>query len=334
MESVAVAMNGLMNFIGAFIAQTIMALAVPGQFLLGSLTILSIVFWGAASWGGVGGLVPMAIRITGVSAGTYWAVAYWDQLARGALEAARRATGLLIPGYAGPGGLFTLATDIVQRAVVEAGEQFSSWSPEAWAAALVNGLLAIIGWICLIMVGIQAFLAEIELLLGAAVAPLLLPFLAFGPTAGIGFATLTWIISAAIRVVVLGVVSALTAEGVTGALRVDGTDGTLTLAEILTVVALGMVSMVLAFNAASLASAIARGAPGALGWGAVGATTGAVAAGAAAMIGGAASAGGATLGGMARHGTAVWRGLRGTATAGTRTVGRQDSGSPFAGPGA
>jgi hypothetical protein len=318
---VAAAVTSLLNFVGEFVARVVLALAPSGQFLFGSLAVLSIVFWGAAVWGGLSSVVPGAIRITGISTVTYWALAYWDQLSRGALDAARRAVGLLVPGYGGPGALFTLGTDVAERIIVEVGAAASLTSPSTWGPALANTFLAIIGWVCLVVVGIQAVLAEIELLMGATVAPLLLPFLVFGPTAGIGFGAFTWMVSAAIRVILLGLVSVLTADGIARFVVLDGTGGTLTLEQVLVVVALGIVALILSLNASELASSIARGTPGALGFGTVSRTAGGVAAAtaAAAALGAGAARGGFATGKVAAaaaRGAGAAVAQRGAATVG------------------
>ena len=268
--------DGLINYVGTFLAGVIATLTPVGVAFAGITTTLAILFWGVAAWSGVAGLVPGAMRITGIGAVLFWALQNWAGIMQGALDAARGAVGLFVGGYGGPSSLFQMASDIFERIAAER-VAFSITSP---IDSIVDGLVAAIGafavWGGLVVTGLRAVLAEIELLLGAAIAPLILPALAFGPIASIGFGAVTWLASAALRVVVLGLLSVLIADGVTSLVGVGGSEEPLDHAQVMSLLALGLLSAVLGMSASSLASAIVRGAPGALGWSSVTRVTGTV----------------------------------------------------------
>lgn len=268
--------DGLINYVGTFLAGVIATLTPVGVAFAGITTTLAILFWGVAAWSGVAGLVPGAMRITGIGAVLFWALQNWAGIMQGALGAARGAVGLFVGGYGGPSSLFQMASDIFERIAAER-VAFSITSP---IDSIVDGLVAAIGafavWGGLVVTGLLAVLAEIELMLGAAIAPLILPTLAFGPIASIGFGAVTWLASAALRVVVLGLLSVLIADGVTSLVGVGGSEEPLDHAQVMSLLALGLLSAVLGMSASSLASAIVRGAPGALGWSSVTRVTGTV----------------------------------------------------------
>jgi hypothetical protein len=268
--------DGLVNYVGAFLTGVIATLTPVGVAFAGITTTLAILFWGVAAWSGVAGLVPGAMRITGIGAVLFWTLQHWAEIVRGALDAARGAVGLFVGGYGGPSSLFEMASDIFERIAAER-VAFSITSP---IDSIVDGLVAAIGafavWGGLVVTGLLAVLAELELLLGAAIAPLILPTLAFGPTATIGFGAVTWLASAALRVVVLGLLSVLIADGVTSLVGVGGSEAPLGHDQVMSLLALGLLSAVLGLSASSLASAIVRGAPGALGWSSVTRVTGTV----------------------------------------------------------
>lgn len=268
--------DGLINYVGTFLAGVIATLTPVGVAFAGITTTLAILFWGVAAWSGVAGLVPGAMRITGIGAVLFWALQNWAGIMQGALDAARGAVGLFVGGYGGPSSLFQMASDIFERIAAER-VAFSITSP---IDSIVDGFVAAIGafavWGGLVVTGLLAVLAEIELLLGAAIAPLILPTLAFSPIASIGFGAVTWLASAALRVVVLGLLSVLIADGVTSLVGVGGSEEPLDHAQVMSLMALGLLSAVLGMSASSLASAIVRGAPGALGWSSVTRVTGTV----------------------------------------------------------
>ena len=315
--------DGLVNYVGAFLAGVIATLTPVGVAFAGITTTLAILFWGVAAWSGVAGLVPSAMRITGIGAVLFWALQHWAEIMRGALDAARGAVGLFVGGYGGPSSLFQMASDIFERIAAER-VAFSITSP---IDSIVDGLVAAIGafavWGGLVVTGLLAVLAEIELLLGAAIAPLILPTLAFGPIAPIGFGAVTWLASAALRVVVLGLLSVLIADGVTSLVGVGGSEEPLGHAQVMSLLALGLLSAVLGLSASSLASAIVRGAPGALGWSSVTRVTGTVS-----STTNVASRAGNTLATSARHGRAA--AAAGAAGSATAAAVRRNRGDPFA----
>ena len=164
------AIEAMIAAIGVQVANATAALVPVGVGITLSFIVLGIVLIGANLMTG-SSFMPQLVRFTGVAAGTMWAITEWPNIAKQTLDAARAATALLVPGYAGPTGLFTVATDISGRLIVEG----SSWSWSApltsMADAVMLGLAPFLIEFGLAITGLLAALAEIELLLGSAMRP-------------------------------------------------------------------------------------------------------------------------------------------------------------------
>jgi hypothetical protein len=135
------------------------------------------------------------------------------------LQGARAAIGLLTGGYDSPATLFQMANDVSARVFTETNG-LSMWSFSTYVEALVSGIAGILIWLGLTVTGLLAILAEFQLLIGAAVAPLILPALAFGFTTPIGWGAVTFMVSAGVRVVVMGTVSYVMSSAVTAVITV------------------------------------------------------------------------------------------------------------------
>lgn len=321
--------EGVIDAVGVQVAQAIGALVPVGLALTGSFTVLAILSLGAAIIAGANAIVSPIIRMTGAAAGTFWAIREWPTIVRGALDAARAAIGLMIGGYSGPSTLFGMANDIAGRV----GAEYSSFSITApltgIADALMGALAAILIWLGLAVTGLLAVLAEFQLLIGAAVAPLVLPALAFGLTSSLGWAPVRFLVSAAVRVVIMGATSAIMANAVTGVIDLGGSDVALTHEQIMTLLGVALLTALVGICCNSLARDLASGSPGSLGLSSV-ARTGSVVSTAASAV---STAGGMALGGIG----AAAKAAGGPAGRATGAVGRgiakvarsSGSGSPF-----
>ena len=303
------AIEAMIAAIGVQVANATAALVPVGVVITLSFIVLGIVLIGADLMTG-SSFMPQLVRFTGVAAGTMWAITEWPNIAKQTLDAARAATALLVPGYAGPTGLFTVATDISGRLIVEG----SSWSWSApltsMADAVMLGLAPFLIEFGLAITGLLAALAEIELLLGSACAPLILPAIAFGPTAQLGFGAVSFLVSAAVRVIVLGATSHVMAQAVTATIAVGGIDTALTHPQIMVLFLLAILCAVVGVSTNGIARSLVGGGVGSLGLGSVQTTT-SVAAGAVNM--------GSSSVGAAAKGLA---GVRGDSAAAVGALGR------------
>lgn len=129
---------------------------------------------------------PQIVRTMGAIAATYRVLEEWGNIISGTLAAASGAIGLLIPDYAGPSALFDLGIGVASRVLLE--DTAFSWSdPIAGVAAMPStAVVPVLITADFFLTGLLAVLAEFQLLIGAAVAPLVLPALAFGVTAPMG----------------------------------------------------------------------------------------------------------------------------------------------------
>jgi type IV secretion system protein TrbL len=212
-----------------------------------------------------------------------------------------------------------MANDVSARVFTETNG-LSMWSVSTYVEAIVSGLAGILIWLGLSVTGLLAILAEFQLLIGAAVAPLILPALAFGFTTPIGWGAVTFMVSAGVRVVVMGTVSYVMASAVTAVIAVPGSDVPLTYEQMVTLLGVALLTALVGFCCNGLARDLVSGSPGSLGWGSVVRTGGTV--GAVASIGGGVAGGAVTAGaGMARGavaaGTNLARGFRGAARQGS-----------------
>lgn len=309
--------------VAAQVNTAIGALVPVGQAVTGSFAVLSILLLGAAIASGNSAFLSPILRATAAATGTFWAVTYWPDITRGTLDAARAATGLLLGGYSGPSTLFQMANDVAGRVLSEK-VAVSLWSPSTYADGFVAGISGVLIWLGLSITGLLAVLAEFQLLIGAAAAPLVLPALAFGLTSSIGWGPVTFMVSAGVRVVVMGAVSFVMGRAVTTVIAVPGTDAALTHEQIVTLLGVSLLTALVGLCCNSLARDLVTGSPGSLGWGSVVRTAGTVAAVASAPVA-AGRAGAAMLGGASR-GAAAGLGAGGASASGTGGAGGASGG--------
>jgi hypothetical protein len=150
------------------------------------------------------------------------------------------------------------------------------WSVSTYVEAIVSGIAGILIWLGLSVTGLLAILAEFQLLIGAAVAPLILPALAFGFTTPIGWGAVAFMVSAGVRVVVMGTVSYVMSSAVTAVITVPGTDVPLTYEQMVTLLGVALLTALVGFCCNGIARDLVSGSPGSLGWGSVVRTGGTV----------------------------------------------------------
>lgn len=292
---------GVVDSIGTQAATAMGALVPVGQAVTGSFVVLSILMLGASLVSGGAAFIGPLVRLCAASAGTYWAVSYWPDITLGTLRAARAAAGLLIGGYSGPASLFGMANDTAGRIITESQAALSFTDLGSIGNAVASAIAALAVWFGLSVTGLLAILAEFELLIGAAVAPLVLPALAFGLTRSIGFGPVQYMVGSGVRVVVMAVVSHIMARAATAAVAVPGADGAYSFEAILTLLGVAALTAVCGLSCNGLARSVVGGSPGALGLGAAFAPARGVAA---ATVAGAGVAVGAVKGGAAVVGAA------------------------------
>lgn len=257
----------VIDIIGQQVTAAMAGLIPVGQALTGSFVVLSILMLGMSLVSGGAAFIGPLVRMCAAGAGTYWAIGYWPDITLGTLRAARAAVGLLIGNYSGPATLFKMASDVSGRITAEAAVPVRFWDFNGQAQQVVEGFASILVWLGLSVTGLLAVLAEFELLIGGAVAPLVLPALAFGLTRSIGFGAVTYMVSAGVRVVVMGTVSFVMGQAVTAVVGVPGTDQPLTWTQETTLLGVALLTAIVGLSCNSLARGIVGGSPGALGLG-------------------------------------------------------------------
>src|SRR3954452_20294918 len=113
-------------------------------------------------------------------AGALWAIATWPTIVGDTYRASLAIQARL--GGAGMPGLYTMGSDIAARILAQ-GHAVSGWHPiDSVGQAITRGIAAFLVLLRMAVDGVLVLLARVEFPLGAAVAPLLLPGLAFGLT--------------------------------------------------------------------------------------------------------------------------------------------------------
>jgi len=202
-------------------------------------------------------------RFLGINTGTMWALLNWAWLVDLSRQTAHTALAAL--GVDGFGAIFDLAVVSSQRILNEFVGISVTAPLSSVADSFIGALSAFIILIGLSVPGLVAAVAEVELLLGSAIAPLILPFLAIGWMRPIGFGVIQWQISAVLRIVALGVISNLIAGEVSRITLLPGMDEAFRLESIQQLTILSVLSVMLSIAAGSIASAITRGMPGVMG---------------------------------------------------------------------
>lgn len=294
--------------VGNEVAAMVGVLAPIGQSITLSLTVLAVIAMGCALAQGASIAVGTLLRVTAAATLTNWAISQWDTIARGTVQGSRQIIGMLIPGYAGPSTLLDMAMTTSAR--IEAEQMaFSYGGIGEFITGHLMGLIApAFVFLGLSAIGLLAILAEVLLLLGASIAPLLLPFLAFTATASIGWGPLRFLLQSSIRIIMLGGVNHLMAKAITAVVIIPlGTDG-LRHEDMYALMGLSLLCFLVAWCVNGVArDSAGGGGPTSMGMGAmttVGGYTVAMGSGAAGAIGagakgGAAAARGAISGGKA-----------------------------------
>mgnify|MGYP000399635653 CR=1 FL=1 len=242
-----------------------------GMMLAQSFVVLSVLFVGVSIWMGMGNLLSPLVRVAAVATGTYFAIENWGDIVTGMLQACDTATRMMIPGYHGTAALFTMAIDVAGR--IEMEKIAITWTaPLSSAIAVMVGafvpLLVVIG---LGFIAILAVTAKLTLLLGGTLAPLILPALAFGPTATMGWGPIQFLLTASVRVVVMGAMSHLFASAITSLLPpIPGGTDWLQNNDIYVLALLSVVCIIAGLGANTLAGSLVGNALGTLGAATVG----------------------------------------------------------------
>ena len=294
--------NQAIEAIGAQMAAATGALIPVGQDVCGSIIALSILWLGVVMMtSGSSAMISGIVGTMAAAAGTLWAINNWPEIVLGALHSARAATALVLGGYDGPAGLFALATDVAGRLEYQ-GVAFEWSSPLASVLAGVTaGLVPVLTWLGFTLTALMACLAEFELVIGGTVAPLILPAIAFGFTRPLGWGVVTWLLSAAVRVVVMGVTSHVLATAMTQVISVGGSDAALDHQQVYVLLTLSLLCALAGLAMNGLSKALVGGGTGALGLGSVASLGGMIQAGARAA--GSVAAGGAKAAGSAATST-------------------------------
>lgn len=193
-----------------------------------TLATLAVLFFGAAIWFGTSEWLSGLLRMCAMCAGTAWAITAWPELVQGTLAWVDHLIASTIPGWHGPAALFSMAIDLAGRLEVEAISAMWAAGPAGNAlAGIWNGaaLFVVVG---LSIPGLLLLWAKLEMLLGMALAPLVLPALAFGLTAKMGLAPVRYLVTGSVRLVALAITGAIMARAITASLAVPGIDVALT----------------------------------------------------------------------------------------------------------
>ena len=248
-----------------------------GHNLAISFVTLGVLFLSFRIGTGATSTLAPVVRFTGAAFATLWAIDFWPQLAREALEGARAVTGLIIPGYNGPGDLSELAMNLGERMFAE-GIAWTWTAPLSSAMAAAQAtIMPVVVVIGLSIPAMLAVLAEVQLMIGSALAPLVLPMLAWGVTASLGWGAVQFMVTQSIAVVSLAVMSRIIGTAIERVIQVPGSTDGLTAEDMWTLTLLAVVSVIAGWGASALARNLVGGSMGSLGIGANQRATGMVA---------------------------------------------------------
>ena len=277
------------------------ALVPIGTATAGSLVILSIVMLGTAMVSGQTALVRPIVSLCASSAGTLWGIASWPVIVGDTYHASEAILRMLTGGQ-GMLGLYTLGGDVAARILAQGGAA-SWWHPvNSVAQAIACAIAALLVILGMGAAGILVLLAQIEMLLGAAVAPLLLPGLAFGLTSQLGWGAVYDLVRGAVRFIATGAIVSIMARAVATVTAVPGTDQVLTFSEMGQLLVLSFATAGIGLVAYRMAGRIV-GAPGVLGFSTF-ARVGSLAANGVGAVGGRVVAASGALGGGGGGGAA------------------------------
>lgn len=257
------AINGVVNGVAVGVNDVIAALAPFGIGLTLILIVLALLFLGASYLSGSTAFVAPLLRFLGISTGVLWALREWTWLV--GLSRATAYQALNAVGVQGYGAMFELAWTSSQRILTEL-VGISATAPIASTIdSLMAALCALVVLVGLSFPAMVAAVAEIELLLGSALAPLILPMLAIGFLRPIGFGVIQWQAAAVLRIVALGLISHLIAAEVTRVTALPSMDEAYQHGAVQQLTLLAILSVMVALAAGAIANAIARGTPGVMG---------------------------------------------------------------------
>jgi hypothetical protein len=291
----------VVQIIGSEVASVTATLVPVGAPLTVAFITLAVLFLALAiGLSATSMLAPMVATI-GRATVTVWAVAHWATITMDTLHASRRMIGLMVGGYSGPSALFTMANGITARILTEY-ISVSLWSPSTWADPLFGAMAALLVWVGLTVTAVLAVLAEFELLIGAAVAPLILPAMAFGVSGSLGFTPVRFLLNAAVRVVIMGTMSVIMSRAVTSVIDLSPAGQSMTHEEILTLLGIAVLTALVGLRCNGLANGIVGGTPGVMGWQALTSMASSIASSVSTVgsMGGTALAGAANAAGSAR----------------------------------
>lgn len=297
--------DAVINQIGSQVAGSIGTLQDVGLGIAYPLGVLTILFFGMALATSQTALLTSTFMAMGAITLTTWLILLWPGLVMDTRAWTHEVIGRLLGAvYAGPSTVFRLAGTMIRRM---GAEQMSVWTAVSNPLnMLAAGFAMAMTFLGFCVAGILAVLAEIEFLIGCAVAPLLLPGLAFSVSASFGWGALRYLVFGSIKIIILGGIATIMANAITGVIYKPGAAEFLTEEQIWTVFGLSLLMMVLSVGGYMLPSQILAGSPGTLGLGSVsqagGVVTGSVSAATnvAGRVAGTVAAGG---GAAARAGT-------------------------------
>lgn len=241
-----------------------------GEQAAGSFTVLAILMLGLNLIVG-GSFVAPLVKFAGASAATFWAIRAWPEIVMGTIDSTHAILGLFFGTFEGPATLFQASSQVVNRLLAE---------PAAWswtlsgtigtlAVQMLLSVIAVVVAIGLSFPGLLSVLAELSLMLGAAAAPLILPAMAFDLTRQLGWGVVTFMVSAALKIVVLGMISGLFAASIQAQLALPGAGEVLGLSGAIGLLLTSMFALVAGVSGNSIAGSLVGGGVGGLGWSSV-----------------------------------------------------------------
>lgn len=220
--------DGLFAILSGRAAEITAVFQPVGLGLTTTLATLAVLFFGAAIWFGTSEWLSGLLRMCAMCAGTAWAIMVWPELVQGTLGWVDQMIALAIPGWTGPEVLFGMAIELAGRMEIEPLSAMWVAGPAGHALAGIWNCAALFVLVGLSIPGVLVWWAKIEMLLGMALAPLVLPALAFGLTARMGFAPVRYLMVASVRIIALAVTASIMARAITASLAVPGIDVALT----------------------------------------------------------------------------------------------------------
>lgn len=247
----------VINLVGTNMHAALGQLQPVGEGVLASSLVLLILAGGVSLMHG-SVFMPQIVRMTLVGAAFGFAISTWQTIVDGMVGACDQIVALLLPGWTGPTSAFQLTSEVAQRMA-------AAWPAyEGVVASITNGvylaIATVIVSICLTLVSASVLVAKVILMVGAALAPLLL---CLGPIPGIGLdialGPVRFLLRGCLTYIATASVAALIIQGVTQSISVGGVDVSLTTDQSQQLVVLSLVGAVLAMVAGSLGGMLLSG---------------------------------------------------------------------------